>query len=341
MELAGGETDEFGHARLGGIGHRLEREIEERTGFETRAVVLGHIQRGGTPTAFDRVLATRFGVAAIDAAHEGRWGMMPALRGTRIELVALGEAVASCGPCRPRTTRLPRRSSARPNGSCRGLAGVSAAIAAAARGLRRLCLAGRGDPGGRARDRLRQHAAARPDRRRRARDAADGARLALAEPRAGSASSPFGPSTSTTPTGRGAPPDGAAPARRRTLGAATQDSTAIAYLGDFESGATRSSLPITNEARMLQVSPGELGDRPGAAVSRRGRPGPERQAADRRAHLRTGDPERRGAGGGRRADGRGGSGLRRVAAVSDGSAFGETMVEAFREASPELHPRPR
>jgi ATP-dependent phosphofructokinase / diphosphate-dependent phosphofructokinase len=94
MEVADGEKDEFGHVRLGGIGHRLEREIEERTGFETRATVLGHIQRGGTPTAYDRVLATRFGVAAIDAAHEGRWGTMPALRGTRIELVPLAEAVA-------------------------------------------------------------------------------------------------------------------------------------------------------------------------------------------------------------------------------------------------------
>jgi 6-phosphofructokinase 1 len=94
MEVADGETDEFGHVRLGGIGQRLEFEIERRTGFETRAVVLGHVQRGGTPTAYDRVLATRFGVAAIDAAHEGRWGMMPALRGTRIELVALADAVA-------------------------------------------------------------------------------------------------------------------------------------------------------------------------------------------------------------------------------------------------------
>jgi 6-phosphofructokinase 1 len=95
MEVAEGELDEFGHVRLGGIGHRLEREIEDRTGFETRAVVLGHIQRGGTPTAFDRVLATRLGVAAIDAAHDGRWGMMPALRGTSIELVPLADAVES------------------------------------------------------------------------------------------------------------------------------------------------------------------------------------------------------------------------------------------------------
>jgi phosphofructokinase-like protein len=95
METLDGKTDEFGHVHLGGIGQRLEHEIEQRTGFETRAAVLGHIQRGGTPTAFDRVLATRFGVAAIDAAHEEKWGEMPALRGTRIELVPLSEAVAA------------------------------------------------------------------------------------------------------------------------------------------------------------------------------------------------------------------------------------------------------
>jgi phosphofructokinase-like protein len=94
MALVRGGEDEFGHPRLGGIGHALEREIESRTGFETRATVLGHVQRGGTPTAFDRVLATRLGLAAIDAAHEGRWGMMTALRGTAIELVALADAVA-------------------------------------------------------------------------------------------------------------------------------------------------------------------------------------------------------------------------------------------------------
>jgi len=93
METVEAGEDEFGHVRLGGIGQQLEREIERRTGFETRAVVLGHIQRGGTPTAYDRVLATRFGVAAIDAAHERNWGTMPALRGSRIELVPLAEAV--------------------------------------------------------------------------------------------------------------------------------------------------------------------------------------------------------------------------------------------------------
>jgi ATP-dependent phosphofructokinase / diphosphate-dependent phosphofructokinase len=94
MEMPESQADEFGHVRLGGIGQRLEREIEQRTGYETRATVLGHVQRGGTPTAFDRVLATRLGIAAIDAAHESRWGTMPALHGNKIELVPLGEAVA-------------------------------------------------------------------------------------------------------------------------------------------------------------------------------------------------------------------------------------------------------
>jgi phosphofructokinase-like protein len=93
MSLSAGEVDEFGHPRLGGIGVRLEQEIEERTGYETRATVLGHTQRGGTPTPFDRVLATRFGLAAIDAAHNEAWGMMTALRATEIKLVALAEAV--------------------------------------------------------------------------------------------------------------------------------------------------------------------------------------------------------------------------------------------------------
>jgi ATP-dependent phosphofructokinase / diphosphate-dependent phosphofructokinase len=86
------QRDAFGHVRLGGIGHWLEGEIESRTGKETRATVLGHVQRGGTPTAFDRALATRFGLHAIDAAEAGRWGTMTALRGTDIELVALSEA---------------------------------------------------------------------------------------------------------------------------------------------------------------------------------------------------------------------------------------------------------
>ncbi len=87
------EKDAFGHIKLGGIGVWLEQEIEARTGYETRVTILGHIQRGGTPTAFDRVLATRFGIAAIDAVNEKDYGQMVALRGTRIERVPLSEGV--------------------------------------------------------------------------------------------------------------------------------------------------------------------------------------------------------------------------------------------------------
>jgi ATP-dependent phosphofructokinase / diphosphate-dependent phosphofructokinase len=86
-------TDAFGHVRLGGIASILEKEIEKRTGFETRTTILGHVQRGGTPTAYDRVLASRFGVAAADAVAAGGFGKMVALRGTRIELVDLGDAL--------------------------------------------------------------------------------------------------------------------------------------------------------------------------------------------------------------------------------------------------------
>jgi 6-phosphofructokinase 1 len=93
LTLASREVDEFGHPRLGGIANVLAGEIEQRTGFETRVTILGHIQRGGTPTAFDRVLATRFGVAAIDAVHEGAFGEMVALQADRIVRVPLSEAV--------------------------------------------------------------------------------------------------------------------------------------------------------------------------------------------------------------------------------------------------------
>jgi 6-phosphofructokinase 1 len=93
MELQTGELDAFGHVRLGGIGSRLAEQIESRTGYETRVTTLGHIQRGGTPTAFDRVLATRFGVAAIDAVHAEDWGTMVALRAGSIVRVPLAEAV--------------------------------------------------------------------------------------------------------------------------------------------------------------------------------------------------------------------------------------------------------
>jgi 6-phosphofructokinase 1 len=92
FSTSSGEVDAFGHARLGGIGDALAREIETRTGYESRAVVLGHIQRGGTPTAFDRVLSTRFGIAAIDAVHDGDFGSMVALRSGDIVRVPLAEA---------------------------------------------------------------------------------------------------------------------------------------------------------------------------------------------------------------------------------------------------------
>jgi 6-phosphofructokinase 1 len=94
MTVHTGQVDEFGHPRLGGIGHSLEQEIERRTGFETRATVLGHVQRGGTPTAFDRVLATRLGLAAVEAVHRGRFGTMVAVHATEIACVPLAEAVA-------------------------------------------------------------------------------------------------------------------------------------------------------------------------------------------------------------------------------------------------------
>lgn len=91
--LADGEVDEFGHVRLGGIGNSLAPEIGSRTGFETRVTILGHVQRGGTPTAYDRVLATRFGIAAIDAVADGAFDQMVALRGNDIVRVPLVEAV--------------------------------------------------------------------------------------------------------------------------------------------------------------------------------------------------------------------------------------------------------
>lgn len=85
--------DEFGHVRLGGIGELLSKEIEKRTGFETRCSVFGHIQRGGTPTAFDRILGTRFGVKAVELIIAKKWGKMVALRGNAIVDVPLEEAV--------------------------------------------------------------------------------------------------------------------------------------------------------------------------------------------------------------------------------------------------------
>jgi len=93
-KLLTGEKDAFGHVRLGGIGTWLADEIASRTGKESRAVVLGHVQRGGTPTAYDRVLATRFGLNAVDAVADGDFGVMVALKGTDIVRVKLSEATA-------------------------------------------------------------------------------------------------------------------------------------------------------------------------------------------------------------------------------------------------------
>jgi ATP-dependent phosphofructokinase / diphosphate-dependent phosphofructokinase len=90
---AGAQTDEFGHVRLGGIAVELEGEIERRTGYESRMTILGHVQRGGSPTAYDRVLATRFGVAALDAVEERAFGEMVALRAADIVHVPLEEAL--------------------------------------------------------------------------------------------------------------------------------------------------------------------------------------------------------------------------------------------------------
>jgi ATP-dependent phosphofructokinase / diphosphate-dependent phosphofructokinase len=87
-------TDQFGHIKLGGVGDELAREIEQRTGYETRVTVLGHVQRGGTPTARDRVLATRYGLKAADLVHAGTFGRMAALHGDDIVDVSLDEATA-------------------------------------------------------------------------------------------------------------------------------------------------------------------------------------------------------------------------------------------------------
>ncbi|MEU8890914.1 6-phosphofructokinase [Streptomyces sp. NPDC048442] len=94
MVLKDGTLDSFGHVRLSGVGEWLAKEIEKRTGKEARTTVLGHVQRGGTPSAFDRWLATRFGLHAIDAVHDGDFGTMVALQGTDIVRVPIGEATA-------------------------------------------------------------------------------------------------------------------------------------------------------------------------------------------------------------------------------------------------------
>jgi ATP-dependent phosphofructokinase / diphosphate-dependent phosphofructokinase len=90
----GDKVDSFGHVRLSGIGQVLAEEIERRTGYETRSVNLGHTQRGGTPSAYDRMLATRYGVAAIDLVHAGKFGRLVVLKGTEISDIPLADAIA-------------------------------------------------------------------------------------------------------------------------------------------------------------------------------------------------------------------------------------------------------
>lgn len=95
MDIPPYDLDEYGHERLGGISNPIAAEIERSTGFETRVTILGHVQRGGTPTAYDRVLATRYGVAAIDLASKGEWGRMASLRGTDIVDIPLDAAASN------------------------------------------------------------------------------------------------------------------------------------------------------------------------------------------------------------------------------------------------------
>ena len=141
-----GEVDQFGHKLLAkrGVGERLGEEIESRTGFETRVTVLGHIQRGGTPTAYDRILATRFGLKAADLVAAGEFGQMAALRGDDVVAVSLEEATAELKTVprrlvrrRPRVLRLtlePRRGTRgaagaeRPGASLRGAVGRASTL---------------------------------------------------------------------------------------------------------------------------------------------------------------------------------------------------------------------
>ncbi len=101
IEIPADEYDQYGHIRLGGIGNLVASEIEHRTGFETRVTVLGHVQRGGSPTPFDRVLSTWYGVAAIDAVHDEAWGQMVAYVADEVIRVPIADAVAELKPVNP------------------------------------------------------------------------------------------------------------------------------------------------------------------------------------------------------------------------------------------------
>lgn len=93
LQLTKAPIDQFGHAKLGGVAYDIAAEIERRTGFDTRVVVLGHVQRGGTPSAYDRVLSTRYGLAAIDAVHDGAWGEMVVYQAQKMRREPLSVAI--------------------------------------------------------------------------------------------------------------------------------------------------------------------------------------------------------------------------------------------------------
>ena len=99
------EVDQFGHVRLGGVGEVIGKEIEKRTGYETRVTVLGHVQRGGSPTAFDRVLGTRYGVAAVDLIERGKFGEMVSLKGNQITHLPLSQSMRNLKTVDPELIR--------------------------------------------------------------------------------------------------------------------------------------------------------------------------------------------------------------------------------------------
>ncbi len=106
LDIEPDEFDEYGHIRLGGIGNLVASEIESRTGYETRVTILGHVQRGGSPTAYDRVLSTWFGVEAIDAVHDHAWGQMVALQADKVVRVQLADAVRELKYVNPQLWRV-------------------------------------------------------------------------------------------------------------------------------------------------------------------------------------------------------------------------------------------
>ena len=262
MEVAGARDRRVRPRRgSGGIGQRLEREIEQRTGFETRAVVLGHIQRGGTPTAFDRVLATRLGRRRDRRRPRRALGNdAGAARDTRIELVPLAEAVAELRTVPPEDYEV-ADAVLRLGASARACASPAPRRRRSAR--RRVCSPAR-DPGGASTLTvyvsmpLRGASGRRRARRRRRRPAGAGRRRGR-----GRAGWPSGHATSTTPRARARAPDGApaqaaANARRARPRTRPRSPTSATSSRGRRARRCRSR----TQASLLQVSPGELRGRP-------------------------------------------------------------------------------